>query len=50
MLYVDIPTQPEIRALFEARADACVSIYLPTTCPTCLMNWVPLTPLTPLCE
>lgn len=31
MLYVDIPTDPEIRALFEARADACVSIYLPTT-------------------
>jgi hypothetical protein len=31
MLYVDIPTQPEIRALFEARADACVSIYLATT-------------------
>jgi hypothetical protein len=31
MLYVDIPTNPEIRALFEARADACVSIYLPTT-------------------
>jgi hypothetical protein len=31
MLYVDIPTHPEIRALFEARADACVSIYLPTT-------------------
>ncbi len=31
MLYVDIPTQPEIRALIEARADACVSIYLPTT-------------------
>jgi len=31
MLYIDIPTHPEIRALFEARADACVSIYLPTT-------------------
>ncbi len=31
MLHVDIPTQPEIRALFEARSDACVSIYLPTT-------------------
>ncbi|MGX0905246.1 hypothetical protein ACSSV8_003840 [Roseovarius sp. MBR-79] len=31
MLYVDIPTHPEIRALIEARADACVSIYLPTT-------------------
>ncbi len=31
MLYVDIPTRPEIRALIETRADACVSIYLPTT-------------------
>ena len=31
MLYVDIPTHPEIRALIETRADACVSIYLPTT-------------------
>ncbi len=31
MLYVDIPPPPEIRALIEARADACVSIYLPTT-------------------
>jgi hypothetical protein len=31
MLYVDIPTRPEIRALIEARADACVSIYLQTT-------------------
>jgi hypothetical protein len=31
MLYVDIPTQSEMRALIEARADACVSIYLPTT-------------------
>ncbi|SFF25647.1 hypothetical protein SAMN04488523_1407 [Sulfitobacter brevis] len=31
MLYVDIPTNPEIRALIETRADACVSIYLPTT-------------------
>ncbi len=31
MLYVDIPTNSEIRALIEARADACVSIYLPTT-------------------
>ena len=31
MLYVDIPTLPEIRALIAARADACVSIYLPTT-------------------
>lgn len=31
MLHVDIPTRPEIRALIAARADACVSIYLPTT-------------------
>lgn len=31
MLYVDIPTHPEIRAMIRARADACVSIYLPTT-------------------
>jgi len=31
MLYVDIPTLPEIRALHAARADACVSINLTTT-------------------
>ncbi|MGX1199390.1 baeRF11 domain-containing protein [Parvibaculum sp. MBR-TMA-1.3b-4.2] len=31
MLYVDIPTRPEIRALNDVRADACVSIYLKTT-------------------
>ncbi|BBK38974.1 hypothetical protein STAQ_40520 [Allostella sp. ATCC 35155] len=31
MLYVDIPTFPEIRALHATRADACVSIYLGTT-------------------
>jgi hypothetical protein len=31
MLYVDIPTLPEIRALHATRADACVSIYLATT-------------------
>ncbi len=31
MLYVDIPTLPEIRALITARADACVSIFLATT-------------------
>lgn len=31
MLYVDIPTLGELRALVETRADACVSIYLPTT-------------------
>jgi len=31
MLYVDIPTLPEFRALVTMRADACVSIYLPTS-------------------
>jgi hypothetical protein len=31
MLYVDIPTLPEIRALIAIRADACVSIYVSTT-------------------
>lgn len=31
MLYVDIPTRTEITALSSARAEACVSIYLPTT-------------------
>lgn len=31
MLYVDIPTQQEIKAFNKRRADACVSIYLPTT-------------------
>lgn len=31
MLYVDIPTRPEFKALNEVRADACVSIYLKTT-------------------
>lgn len=31
MLYVDIPTLPDLRTLALARADACVSIYLPTT-------------------
>ena len=31
MLYVDIPTRPELKALNEVRADACVSIYLDTT-------------------
>jgi Bacterial archaeo-eukaryotic release factor family 11 len=31
MLYVDIPTTSEFRALAEWRADACVSIYVPTT-------------------
>jgi hypothetical protein len=31
MLYVDVPTLSEIRALHRVRADACVSIYLSTT-------------------
>lgn len=31
MLHVDIPTRPELRALIGTRADACVSIYVPTT-------------------
>lgn len=31
MLHVDIPTLSEIRHLAGVRADACVSIYLPTT-------------------
>ena len=31
MLYVDVPTRTEFKALTEARADACVSIYLATT-------------------
>ena len=31
MLYVDVPTVPEIRSLTSRRADACVSIYLRTT-------------------
>jgi hypothetical protein len=31
MLYVDIPTAADIRALISARGTACVSIYLPTT-------------------
>ncbi len=31
MLYVDIPTRPEFKALNAIRADACVSIYLKTT-------------------
>lgn len=30
MLYVDIPTLAEFRALVRTRGDACVSIYLPT--------------------
>ena len=31
MLYVDLPTRPEFKALNDVRADACVSIYLETT-------------------
>jgi Bacterial archaeo-eukaryotic release factor family 11 len=31
MLYVDIPTLPEFKALASVRGDSCVSIYLPTT-------------------
>jgi hypothetical protein len=31
MLYVDIPTTPEFLALAAARADACVSLYIPTS-------------------
>lgn len=30
MRHVDIPTTSEIKGFLEARADACVSIYLPT--------------------
>lgn len=31
MLYLDIPTRPELKALVEVRADACLSLYLATT-------------------
>ncbi len=31
MLHLDLPTSAELRALASQRADACVSIYLPTT-------------------
>jgi hypothetical protein len=31
MLYVDVLTQSELKQLVSARADACVSLYLPTT-------------------
>jgi Bacterial archaeo-eukaryotic release factor family 11 len=31
VLYLDIPTLEQFRRLSETRADACVSIYLPTT-------------------
>ncbi|MDX2167291.1 MAG: hypothetical protein SF182_09515 [Deltaproteobacteria bacterium] len=30
-LHLDIPTLTELRALTQVRADACVSLYLPTT-------------------
>ena len=31
MLYLDLPTRTEFKALADVRTDACVSIYLPTT-------------------
>ena len=31
MLHVDVPSLPEIRALVGVRADAVISLYLPTT-------------------
>ncbi|MGZ9124564.1 MAG: baeRF11 domain-containing protein [Candidatus Binatia bacterium] len=31
MLYLDLPTRTEFKALTDVRMDACVSIYLPTT-------------------
>ena len=31
MLYVDIPTLPELRTLAAARGDICASLFLPTT-------------------
>lgn len=31
MLFVDIPTHQDIKALNNRRSDACVSLYLPTT-------------------
>ena len=31
MLYIDTPTRADITTLNAQRADACVSIYLPTT-------------------
>jgi hypothetical protein len=34
MLYVDIPDRQTLRSLIGTRADACVSIYLPTTAHT----------------
>jgi hypothetical protein len=34
MLYVDLPTDAELKSLVEERSDACVSIYLPTSAMT----------------
>jgi hypothetical protein len=31
MLYIDIPTLPELRTLAAARGDICASLFLPTT-------------------
>lgn len=31
MLYIDIPTSADLKALLSQRGDICVSIYLPTT-------------------
>ena len=31
MLHIDLPATTEITDLSRVRADACVSIYLPTT-------------------
>jgi hypothetical protein len=31
MLYLDIPTLDQFKALAQIRADACVSLYVPTT-------------------
>jgi hypothetical protein len=31
MLYVDIPTLPELKSLITARSDACISLYVSTT-------------------
>lgn len=31
MLYVDVPTLPELKALISVREDACLSIYVSTT-------------------
>lgn len=34
MLYVDIPTLPELKALISVREYACLSIYVSTTSQT----------------